>query len=271
MPGNQSLVDANYNSLLFSDTNGTTNSVLKFSHTSNMRPMGGDYILEARAFAGLFDDTGWGVNSLTGANKTSNPYQDVSTYSSDGVRNNDTDSTVRFLLRPNRVLDRFHVEMYRPKTTAVKQSDGDYFQATAGGKYGIFTYEATGRTPSNNFPDTRSTPDTKGPYVPIVYMNTSSGGSADQIPTSHGPNLGGVAVTNFDTSLTSTVCRLITSENTLQHHRSDAPRRRTAAQTDDPVKRKDFSIKPRYSQTLHPKGHKGDVTFGTSDHSGDAA
>ncbi len=268
MPGNQSLVDANYNTFSFSDTNGTTNSVLKFSHTSNMRPMGGDYILEARAFAGLFDDTGWGVTTLTGSNKTSNPYQDVSTYSTDAVRNNDTDSIVRFLLRPNRVLDRYHVEMYRPKTTAVKQSDGDYFQATAGGKYGIFTYEATGRTPSANVPDTRSTPDTKGPYIPIVYIDNATN---EQVPTSPGPNLGGVAVTNFNTSLTTTVCRLITSENTLQHHRSDAPRRRTAVQSNDPVRRKDFSIKPRYSQTLHPKGHKGDVTFGTSDHSGDAA
>ena len=105
-----------------------------------------------------------------------------------------------------------------------------------------------------------------------AWLNATS----EQEPTSHGPNLGGVAVTQsdgtpFKISLTSTVCRLITSENTLQHHRSDAPRRRTASQTDDPVRRKDFSIKPRYSQTLHPKGHKGDVTFGTSDHSGDAA
>jgi hypothetical protein len=36
------------------------------------------------------------------------------------------------------------------------------------------------------------------------------------------------------------------------------------------VRRMDFLVKPRFSQTLHPKGHKGDVTFNASDHSGDA-
>ena len=41
--------------------------------------------------------------------------------------------------------------------------------------------------------------------------------------------------------------------------------------TDDVVTGLDFTVKPRFSQSLHPKGHKGDVTFGTSDHSGDGA
>jgi hypothetical protein len=61
------------------------------------------------------------------------------------------------------------------------------------------------------------------------------------------------------------------SENTLQHHRSDAPRRRVEQETDDEATKSDFSVKPRFSQSLHSKGHKGDVTFSVTDHSGDGA
>ena len=61
------------------------------------------------------------------------------------------------------------------------------------------------------------------------------------------------------------------SENTLQHHKSDAPRRRQEGDTDDDLKKSDYSIKARFSQSLHNKGHKGDVTYGVSDHSGDGS
>ena len=37
------------------------------------------------------------------------------------------------------------------------------------------------------------------------------------------------------------------------------------------IVRKDFTVQPRFSQSLHPKGHKGDVTYNTSDHTGDGA
>jgi len=69
----------------------------------------------------------------------------------------------------------------------------------------------------------------------------------------------------------SPVTRLVMSENTLQHYRSDAPRRRQIVDDKKEIRRMDFSVKPRFSQALHPKGHKGDVTFNVSDHSGDAA
>jgi len=75
----------------------------------------------------------------------------------------------------------------------------------------------------------------------------------------------------MSTSLDNDVTRVVMSENTLQHHRSDASRRRTSAETDDTERRADYSVKPRFSQSLHPKGHKGDVNYGTSDHSGDGA
>ena len=260
--GSQSLGYADYTNFSFNNTNGANAGVLKFSHTSNMRPLGGDYILEARNFAGLFDDTGWGVTSLTGSNKTTNPYQDTTTYTADTRRNNDTDKTIQFLVRPVRVLDKNHVEIFRSKFSALKQSDGDYFQGSAGGKYGLFVYNTpSGRTATTNLPDTRAIPNTNGPYMPIIYMFTGN----DAVPSSMGANLLGTEVTNFNKdTLFNTVCRLVITENTLLHHRSDAPRRKNSELID-------YNVKPRFSQSLHPKGHKADVDFGTSDHTGDAA
>ena len=48
-------------------------------------------------------------------------------------------------------------------------------------------------------------------------------------------------------------------------------RRRQEEDTDDELKRSDFAVKPRFSQSLHNKGHKGDVDFNVTDHSGDGA
>ena len=86
----------------------------------------------------------------------------------------------------------------------------------------------------------------------------------DNAPMATGPKLPGTEVTTFDkTTLKSTVSRLVISENSLQHFRADAPRN-TGSE-------KDYAVKPRFSQSLHGKGHKEDVTFNTSDHSGDAS
>ena len=43
----------------------------------------------------MFDDSGWGVASLTGSNNTSNPYQSTNNYTSDSIRNNDKDQIVK--------------------------------------------------------------------------------------------------------------------------------------------------------------------------------
>ena len=258
--GSQTLTEADFTNLSFNNTYGANNGVLKFSHTSNMRPLGGDYILEARSFSGLFDDSGWGVASLTGSNNTSNPYQSTTSYTSDSIRNNDKDQNVRFLLRPIRVLDKYHVETFRSKSAPTTQTGGDYFQGTAGGKYGLFTYDTpNGRVADANTPDNRGVPNSNGPYMPIFYMINTD----DQVPSAMGPNLKG---SNFvdNSSLLDSVVRLIPSQNTLQHHASDAPR------VINFTKEMDFNVKPRFSQSLHPKGDKGDVTYGTSDHTGDA-
>jgi hypothetical protein len=95
--------------------------------------------------------------------------------------------------------------------------------------------------------------------MPIFYMTNTNDlvPTNDQVPSAMGPNLKG---SNFvdSNSLVDSVVRLLPTQNTLQHHSSDAPRDG------------DFTIKPRFSQSLHPKGDKGDVTYGTSDHTGDA-
>ena len=71
-------------------------------------------------------------------------------------------------------------------------------------------------------------------------------------------------MTGYDkTDITSPVARMVMSENTLEHFRADASRR----SIDDDEG--DYSVQPRYSQTLHPKGSKGDASYNTGDHSGE--
>ncbi len=82
--------------------------------------------------------------------------------------------------------------------------------------------------------------------------------------SSDGPKILGVDVTGYTkTDVTQPVARIVMSENTLEHFRSDAPRR--LAEDGE----SDFSVQPRHSQTLHPKGSSGDTSFNTGDHSGE--
>ena len=112
-------------------------------------------------------------------------------------------------------------------------------------------------------------PDTNPPYTPAYYMDISA---SDTVPMSKGPSIKGTGVTGFDTaSIDNEVTRVIISENTLQHYRSDAPRRRTSIDSEGKILRKDYTVEPRFSQSLHPKGDKGDVDFNTTDHSGDGS
>lgn len=274
--GASTLTDVNYNALSFarqSSYGSVVSSAHKFSHTSPFRSYGGTYLIESKSYSGLFDDTGWGVASLSGSTDTSNPYQDPDNYSSDTVRNNEKDKSVEFLLRPIRVLDNRHVEVFRfhnSLTSGTPQYDANYYYCTSGGRYGMYTYKvANGRTPAANTPTSRANPDGDGPYIPVYVINPVS---SVTVPSSQGPNIPGAGVTGFDTtSLESTVSRLIISENTIQHHRSDAPRRRQEQESDDKLRRVDYGVKPRFSQSLHGKGHDGDVTYSVTEHSGDGS
>ena len=238
------------------NTNGSlVSGVLRFSHTNSFRPYGGSYILEVRSYAGSFDDTGWGKNNIAAPTKSSNPYQNA-TRKLTTKPNNRTDKSVKFLIRPIRQLDDRHVEMYRLNdnldSTSPQYTLG-YLNSTSGGKYGYFNYEVDNPA-SSSFYVGSSNPNANGPYYPLVLF-TSDYGTVN----SQGPTIQTSEQSSFDnTDLTTGVGRLLVSENTLQHHRADS------------VRAGDFSVKPRFSQTLHPKGHKGDVTFGTDDHSGDS-
>ena len=263
----QSVGDLNLTSPNF---NSNMHNVLRFSHTSNINPLGGSYVLETKSYGAFFDDTGWGLDGVSGAAITTNPYQNVD-FNRNTVKNNQNDKSIQWLLRPIRVLDKQHVELFRPLSAvggSTAQPGSDFFRATAGGKYGLFTYNTpTPRVANDNFPRATA-PNTNGPYVPVFYMSSSS----TTTPTSKGPNILGTEKTTFDkTTITSPVTRMVMSENTLQHYRADAARRKQIEESDEIVRRLDFSIKPRFSQSLHPKGHKGDVTFNVSNHSGDAS
>ena len=146
--GASSLADADYTNASFSRQGGgsSVNNAHKYSHTNIFRPYGGSYILESRNYAGYFDDKGWGLSNLTGSINTSNPYQDA-TFASNTVRNNESDSMVRFLLRPIRLLDANYVEVFRPHDalhSSSPQYAQNYLRATSGGKYAIVTYETPG-------------------------------------------------------------------------------------------------------------------------------
>jgi len=337
--GSQTLGDYDLTGLTF--TGQPQGGVMRFSHTANIKPLGGSYIIESRSFVNPFDDTGWGRSNLAGGLKTSNPYQ-TTTYNSTSAQTNYKDKTVRFMLRPVRLLDNQHIEIFRPELnlhTNSPQDGGTFFAATAGGKYGLFNYEASNARASDGFfIGGSSNPSSNAPYQPVYLMETnpftdatcdtnhtagsgSSFGSNpkiiqidstailrvgmgvsgtgiasgsvitqidsatlfrvdldttatnnnqtltftnDNAPMATGPKLPGTEATGFDkTSLKSTVTRLIISENSLQHFRADAARNTGVD--------KDYTVKPRFSQSLHSKGHKEDVTYNTSDHSGDAS
>jgi hypothetical protein len=242
--------------------------VMRLSHTSNFNPLGGTYLAETRNFVSPIDDTGWG--GISGSNKTANPYE-TSVFDASSDQTNLTDKRITFMLRPVRLLDKQHAEMFRSNLnlhSSSPQYGSNYFGATAGGKYGMYVYEvSSGRASSGNY--IRSTnPDSNPPYAPLYVMATSS----DSNPVSTGPKIIGTAATGFDSSLLDNeITRVVISENTLQHYRADAARRRTHQEGESKEERMDFSVQPRFSQSLHPKGHKGDVTYNSNDHSGDAS
>ena len=75
----------------------------------------------------------------------------------------------------------------------------------------------------------------------------------------------GSEVTGFSNSLRQTVARIITTSNTLQHFRGDASRRQSVKTDRGEVFREDFSVQPRYTQSVYP-GDKQN----TSSHSGES-
>ena len=201
--------------------------------------------------------------------KSSNPYQ---TDTNGHQRTNLTDKRISYMLRPVRLLDKQHAEMFRSNLnlhSSSPQYGSNYFGATAGGKYGLYVYETTNGQASAGSYIRSTNPDTNPPYAPAYYMDISA---SDTVPMSQGPKIIGTAASGFDSSLLDNeITRVVMSENTLQHYRADAARRRTHQEGESKEERMDYTVQPRFSQSLHPKGHKGDVTYNSNDHSGDAS
>ena len=244
--GSRTLKDLDMTALNWSDK--PVSGVVKHSDAHAMWPLGGTYVMEWSKHAGVLDVKGWGK---AGASTSSNPYQDSD---HDPIKENVnyTDSTIEFLYRPAHTLDAKHSQLFRAfLDTGGQQSGSNFYRATAGGKYGLFTSDA---------PSARTGTPSSPPYAPVYDVDPTSPTTAD----SNGPKIQGVDVTGFDkTDVRSPVARVVMSENTLEHFRSDASRR----STDDDEG--DFNVQPRFSQTLHPKGSKGDTSFNTGDHSGE--
>ena len=104
------------------------------------------------------------------------------------------------------------------------------------------------------------------PYAPVYHVNPAA---STTVPDSDGPKIPGADAAGFDkTSIRQTTGRMVMSENTLEHFRSDAPRRR-AEKEEGKESRADYSVQARYSQNLHPKGEDATSSFNTGDHSGE--
>ncbi|MAA64954.1 MAG: hypothetical protein CL581_09290 [Alteromonadaceae bacterium] len=243
---NRAVDNLNLHTLNFS----SAKQVLKFGTTHGIPPLGGTYILEVSSDGEAISDHLWGSSS--GA--TTNPYQ-TSNHNSLSAQTNTKDTTIKFLLRPVRVLDKQHIELFRDDTTHV-------LSATAAGRYGVFVYDA----PNARATDSASTymrgsnpSPSNPPYAPVYLFNLSSSTSE---PASDGPKIPGSEASDFTTDSTQPVARMIVSNNTLQHFRGDASRRQSAQNGQDKFIRLDYSVQPRYTQSLYA----GDK-LNTSNHS----
>ena len=248
--GSRTLKDLDMTALDWSSAPVT--GVVKHSNAHAMWPLGGTYVIDWNKHAGNLDVTGWGKDGVT---SSSNPYQDSDHQHPLKENLNHSDSNIQFLYRPAFGLDFKHSQMFR-SYVALKgsspQENSNFYRATAGGKYGMFT---------SDVPGARTGTPSSPPYAPVYTVDPTS---SITVPDSQGPKIQGVDVTGYDKSdITNPVARMVMSENTLEHFRADASRR----SIDDDEG--DYSVQPRHSQTLHPKGSKGDASYNTGDHSGE--
>jgi len=225
--------------------------VLRVSNAHAFWALGGTYVMDWSVREGVLSDFGWGA---TTAADSTNPYQDAN-HSPKVDRTNNTDSSIELLMRPVMTLDKSHVQMFRHNpvvTSGTPQASPNFYSATGGCKYGFYV---------SDIPSARTGTPSSPPYKPVYAIKPASSVTTS---TSDGPKILGVDVTGYvKTDITQPVARIVMSENTLEHFRSDAPRRLSENGESD------FTVQPRHSQTLHPKGSSGDTSFNTGDHSGE--
>jgi len=213
--------------------------VLKFGTTHGIPVMGGTHILEVSSEGEPINDYQWGASSGV----TTNPYQ-TSNHDSTSYKTNAKDETIKFLVRPVRVLDNKHIELFRSDATHP-------LSATAAGRYGLFVYD----TPNARAADSASSymrgsnpAPNNPPYAPAYLFDLSQ---STNIPSSVGPKIPGSEASDFKTTATQAVARMIVSNNTLQHFRGDASRRQSVRTDEAVFVRLDYSVQPRYTQSLY--------------------
>jgi len=235
---NRALSDLRLDTLNFS----SSKQVMKFGTTHGIPPIGGTYIMELSSDGAPISDFGWGDSSGV----TTNPYQ-TSNHDSKSYTTNVKDETIKFLVRPIRVLDNKHIELFRSDRTHV-------LSATAAGRYGVFVYDAPNAraadAASNYMRNTNPAPSNP-PYAPVYLFKISGAGSSTSAPSSTGPRIPGSESSTFTTSSTQPVARMVVTNNTLQHLRADASRLQSVVKDNDTFIRKNYTVQPRYTQSLY--------------------
>ena len=119
--------------------------------------------------------------------KGSNPYA-TSTFDSSSSQTNMVDKSIKYMMRPVRMLDKHHVEIFRPNNnlhSSAPQYGSNYFSATGGGKYGMYLYEVSnGRATSGGTYVRSTSPNANPPYAPAYVMSI---GNSVTVPISKGP------------------------------------------------------------------------------------
>ena len=221
--------------------------VMRFGQTHGVPVIGGSFILEVSSYTSPISDLGWGRANDDSSNRTTNPYQTTNNNPL-SVRTNIHDKSIKFLLRPVRVLDNKHIELFRTDRT-------HFLSATSAGRYGMFTYDA----PSARATETDSTflratnpSPTNAPYPPVLLFDEGSGVRSDDTPVSFGPKLPGSKSATFVSNIKQAVSRMVISVNTLQHYRGDASRKQSVSNSDESFIRHNYSVQPRFTQSLYP-------------------
>ena len=231
----------------------TTKQVMRFGHTHGVPVMGGTFILEVSSYITPFSDLGWG---RSGTGVSSNPYQ--TTGNAPLSVATAKDKSIKFLVRPVRVLDHKHVEMFRI-------AKNEYLSSTAAGRYGLFVYD----TPSARAAEGTSTylkntnpSPTNTPYAPAYIFDASS----KYEPISKGPKIpGSKSITFVSDDIRQVVARMIVSTNTLQHYRGDASRKQSTSTSDEKFVRHNFSVQPRFTQSLYAGFNQNKTTHTQGD------
>ena len=235
---NRAIDNLNLHTLNFS----SAKQVLKFGTTHGIPPIGGTYVLEVSSDGEVFNDHHWGASSGV----TTNPYQ-TSNHDSTSYKTNAKDTTIKFLMRPVRVLDNQHVELFRDDTSHV-------LSATAAGRYGVFVYDTPNARAADSasayMRNTNPAPNNP-PYAPVYLFQISGGGASTSAPKSVGPKIPGSEASDFTTVSTQAVARMIVTSNTSQHFRADASRRQSVRDGADAFIRLDYNVQPRYTQQLY--------------------